>query len=213
MRWRVSGRSSYPFGGAEHDWSAIELAAWLATSLRTTLRLLGTEADAASGRRDASRLLARARRCSSSRSSASSPSRSSIPPGERRRRRGGTPTRACSSSASPTAGGSRASARLERPSPPRAGAPVLFVRGGLRPGGRRPERRRSRGSHGRSGPTTSRTGRRRSRAASRASGFRRSRERATTGQREGGLCPVGSALVATGIMGREEPAMLAPVPS
>jgi DNA-binding SARP family transcriptional activator len=49
-----------PFGGAEHDWSAIELAAWLASALGTTLRLLGTEADAALGRRDASRLLARA---------------------------------------------------------------------------------------------------------------------------------------------------------
>jgi hypothetical protein len=49
-----------PFGGAEHDWSAIELAARLASSLGTTLRLLGTEADPAMGRRDASRLLARA---------------------------------------------------------------------------------------------------------------------------------------------------------
>ena len=49
-----------PFGGAEHDWSAIELAAWLASSLETSLRLLGTEADPALGKRDASRLLARA---------------------------------------------------------------------------------------------------------------------------------------------------------
>ena len=49
-----------PFGGAEHDWTAIEVAAWLAQSLGTTLRLLGTEADPALGRRDASRLLARA---------------------------------------------------------------------------------------------------------------------------------------------------------
>jgi DNA-binding SARP family transcriptional activator len=49
-----------PFGGVEHDWSAIELAAWLAASLETTLRLLGTEADPALDRRDASRLLARA---------------------------------------------------------------------------------------------------------------------------------------------------------
>jgi hypothetical protein len=49
-----------PFGGVEHDWAAIELAAWLAQTLATTLRLLGTEADAARGRRDASRLLARA---------------------------------------------------------------------------------------------------------------------------------------------------------
>lgn len=49
-----------PFGGAEHDWSAVELAAWLASSLGTTLRLLGTEADPRERRRDASRLLARA---------------------------------------------------------------------------------------------------------------------------------------------------------
>jgi DNA-binding SARP family transcriptional activator len=49
-----------PFGGVEHDWSAIEIAAWLADALGTRLRLLGTEGDASLGRRDASRLLARA---------------------------------------------------------------------------------------------------------------------------------------------------------
>jgi DNA-binding SARP family transcriptional activator len=49
-----------PFGGVDHDWAAIELAAWLAASVGTTLRLLGTEADSGRGRRDASRLLARA---------------------------------------------------------------------------------------------------------------------------------------------------------
>jgi DNA-binding SARP family transcriptional activator len=49
-----------PFGGVEHDWAAIEVAAWLAESLGTSLRLLGTEANAALGRRDASRLLSRA---------------------------------------------------------------------------------------------------------------------------------------------------------
>ena len=49
-----------PFGGVENDWSAIELAAWLARSVGTTLRLVGTEADQGAGRRDASRLLARA---------------------------------------------------------------------------------------------------------------------------------------------------------
>jgi len=46
-----------PFGGVEHDWSAIELAAWLAQSLGTTLRLVGTTGGE---RRDASRLLSRA---------------------------------------------------------------------------------------------------------------------------------------------------------
>jgi hypothetical protein len=49
-----------PFGGVDHDWSAIEVAAWIAGSLGTTLRLLGTEADLDRGRRDASRLLSRA---------------------------------------------------------------------------------------------------------------------------------------------------------
>jgi DNA-binding SARP family transcriptional activator len=49
-----------PFGGIEHEWSAIEIAAWLAGALGTTLRLLGTKADPEGGRRDASRLLARA---------------------------------------------------------------------------------------------------------------------------------------------------------
>jgi DNA-binding SARP family transcriptional activator len=57
---REEGPIVTPFAGAEHDWSAIEVAAWLAGALGTTLRLLGTEADPALGRRDASRLLARA---------------------------------------------------------------------------------------------------------------------------------------------------------
>jgi hypothetical protein len=56
----AAGAVVTPFGGAEHEWAAIEVAAWLAQSLGTTLRLVGTEADPALGRRDASRLLARA---------------------------------------------------------------------------------------------------------------------------------------------------------
>jgi DNA-binding SARP family transcriptional activator len=47
-----------PFGGGEHDWAALELGAWLASASGTPLRLVGTKADARSGRRDASRLLA-----------------------------------------------------------------------------------------------------------------------------------------------------------
>ena len=47
-----------PFGGVEHDWSAVEIAAWLARSLDVPLRLAG--ADDSGERRDASRLLARA---------------------------------------------------------------------------------------------------------------------------------------------------------
>jgi hypothetical protein len=41
---RLSGPVVTPFGGVDNDWSAIELAAWLARSLDTTLRLLGTRA-------------------------------------------------------------------------------------------------------------------------------------------------------------------------
>jgi DNA-binding SARP family transcriptional activator len=47
-----------PFGGGEHDWAALELAAWLAKPTGAPLRLLGTGAHPARGRRDASRLLA-----------------------------------------------------------------------------------------------------------------------------------------------------------
>ena len=49
-----------PFGGAEHDWAAVEIAAWLARSTASPLALVGTLGDPASGRRDASRLLASA---------------------------------------------------------------------------------------------------------------------------------------------------------
>jgi hypothetical protein len=48
------------FAGHEHDWAAVELAAWLARNRGLALALLGTHADPASGRRDASRLLASA---------------------------------------------------------------------------------------------------------------------------------------------------------
>jgi hypothetical protein len=47
-----------PFGGAENEWAALELGAWLASSMGTPLRLVGTAADPSRGRRDASRLLA-----------------------------------------------------------------------------------------------------------------------------------------------------------
>jgi hypothetical protein len=49
-----------PFGGTEHDWAALELGAWLASSGGAPLRLVGVRADPARGRRDASRLLANA---------------------------------------------------------------------------------------------------------------------------------------------------------
>jgi DNA-binding SARP family transcriptional activator len=57
---RGEGPVSVPFGGAEHDWAALELGAWLARSLSAPLVLLGPAAEQESGKRDASRLLARA---------------------------------------------------------------------------------------------------------------------------------------------------------
>ena len=47
-----------PFGGGEHDWAAVELAARLAAAANAPLLLIGTRADPRRGRRDASRLLA-----------------------------------------------------------------------------------------------------------------------------------------------------------
>jgi DNA-binding SARP family transcriptional activator len=49
-----------PFGGVEHDWAALELAAWLAAARRLPMRLVGPLGDFSTGRRDSSRLLARA---------------------------------------------------------------------------------------------------------------------------------------------------------
>jgi DNA-binding SARP family transcriptional activator len=54
----AAGAVHVPFGGGEHDWAALELAAWLASASGAQLRLVGTRADPGSGRRDASRLLA-----------------------------------------------------------------------------------------------------------------------------------------------------------
>jgi DNA-binding SARP family transcriptional activator len=46
-----------PFGGAEHDWAAVELGAWFAQAAQAPLRLAGAAALPEQGKRDASRLL------------------------------------------------------------------------------------------------------------------------------------------------------------
>jgi len=58
--WSKGNGLFVPFGGAEHDWAALELSAWLASAVRAPLRLVGSRADPAHGQRDASRLLANA---------------------------------------------------------------------------------------------------------------------------------------------------------
>jgi hypothetical protein len=52
----VSGRVLVPFAGGEHDWSAVELGAWIAGSRKAELQLAGPVYE----ERDASRLLASA---------------------------------------------------------------------------------------------------------------------------------------------------------
>ena len=46
-----------PFGGGDHDWAALELAAWIAAATKTPLKLLGAAGD---GEGDASRVLSSA---------------------------------------------------------------------------------------------------------------------------------------------------------
>ncbi len=49
-----------PFGGAEHDWAALEMGVWIATARHSPLRLLGAAFSGEREERDASRLLANA---------------------------------------------------------------------------------------------------------------------------------------------------------
>jgi DNA-binding SARP family transcriptional activator len=56
----ADGAVLVPFGGAEHDWAAVELGAWLARARGVPLQLLGASAIPEAGKRDASRLLSHA---------------------------------------------------------------------------------------------------------------------------------------------------------
>jgi DNA-binding SARP family transcriptional activator len=58
--WAAGAGVFVPFGGARHDWAALELAAWAAAAAEIPLSLVGARGDATHGRRDASRLLAHA---------------------------------------------------------------------------------------------------------------------------------------------------------
>jgi DNA-binding SARP family transcriptional activator len=49
-----------PFGGADHEWAAMEIGAWVAGASEAPLKLVGTTSDPEARRRDASRLLATA---------------------------------------------------------------------------------------------------------------------------------------------------------
>jgi len=60
VEWTQGMGVFVPFGGAEDDWAALELGAWLASAVAKPLRVIGTRADPRRGQRDASRLLANA---------------------------------------------------------------------------------------------------------------------------------------------------------
>ena len=53
----LEGPVLVPFGGADHDWAAVELGAWFAHANHAPLRLAGAAAVPEHGKRDASRLL------------------------------------------------------------------------------------------------------------------------------------------------------------
>ena len=57
---QAEGAVLVPFGGADHDWAAVELGAWLARAAGVPLRLAGAGAAPDRDKRDASRLLSHA---------------------------------------------------------------------------------------------------------------------------------------------------------
>jgi DNA-binding SARP family transcriptional activator len=125
-----------PFGGAEHDWAAVELGAWLSRADDVPLRLAGAAAVPEQGKRDASRLLSHGA-LAVQRVRGISAEPLLTPPGEEgmleaSRDAGllvvGLSTRWHSEGLGP------ARLRLAREAPP----PTLLVRRGLRPGGLAP---------------------------------------------------------------------------
>jgi hypothetical protein len=140
--WSAGAGVFVPFGGAEHDWAALELGAWLASAGSAPLRLLGTRADPRSGRRDASRLLASAS-LAVQRLSGVMSEPLLIEASEGALAASVEPATVVVAGISPRwrAEGIGASRRaLVR----RAGPPVVLVRGGLRPGGLAPAASRTR---------------------------------------------------------------------
>jgi DNA-binding SARP family transcriptional activator len=140
-----------PFGGHEHDWAAVETAAWLAASRGWVLRLLGVREGR---RRDASRLLANAS-LALQRGLGIAAEAALVAPGA-----AGVIAAATGSGALVVGvsnrwsreglGVTRATLAAEAP------VPVLFVRGGIRPGGLAPASALTRFTWSLSGPTAGR---------------------------------------------------------
>jgi DNA-binding SARP family transcriptional activator len=125
-----------PFGGADDDWAAVELAAWLARGQGVNLKLLGTAGNSTGSRRDASRLLASA--SLAVQRATGIPAEPCLIPG------GMEPLLAAVEGAFALVVGLSRRWRQEGIGPMRlalaqqAAAPTLFVRSSLRPGGLAP---------------------------------------------------------------------------
>jgi DNA-binding SARP family transcriptional activator len=125
-----------PFGGAAHEWAAAEIGAWLAVAVGAPLKLAGTAADEETGQRDASRLLATASLVVQTVAGIEADP-VLVPPGA-----GGMAAAAEGAGLLVVGLSDRwqregvGGARLGLAG--RAAPPILFVRGGLRPGGLAP---------------------------------------------------------------------------
>jgi DNA-binding SARP family transcriptional activator len=130
LRFEPDGAVLVPFGGGREEWAALEVGAWLARAHGLPLRLLGTEG--AKGGRDASRMLANAS-LALQRFAGTAAEPAIVPRGPD----GILAERGALLVASLPADGLDGTRRtlVERSS-----VPLLFVRGGLRPGGLAPER-------------------------------------------------------------------------
>jgi DNA-binding SARP family transcriptional activator len=125
-----------PFGGADHDWAAVELGAWFARAAGAQLRLAGAAAVPEQGRRDASRLLSHGA-LAVQRVLRISAEPVLTPPGEEGMLEASRDARLLVVGLSTRwhrEGLGQARLRLARESP----APTLLVRRGLRPGGLAP---------------------------------------------------------------------------
>jgi len=129
-----------PFGGSEHDWSAVEVAAWLAAAHGTELWLLGSSAEPSRGKRDASRSLAVVS-LAVQRVTGISAKPQLVSPGELLdtvRRAGALVVGLSERWAEEGLGATRLALARD------AGVPTLLVRRGLRPGGLTPPERMTR---------------------------------------------------------------------
>jgi hypothetical protein len=130
LPFNPSGAVVVPFGGAREEWAAVELGAWLARAHALPLRLLGTRAEGE--RRDASRTLASAALALQRFANTSAEPVLASPGPDGILAQEGAAIIASLPRGEPDA---TRLALIER-----TRVPLLFVRGGVRPGGLAPDR-------------------------------------------------------------------------